>query len=48
MTRHHARPMSAHERARRIRGTAYVGAEAVVFIVAVLAVLALAAVIPNP
>lgn len=41
MARHrrHARPMSAHDRARRIRGAAYAGAEAVAFLVAVLVVI---------
>jgi hypothetical protein len=40
--------MTAHERARRLRGAAYAGAEALVLLVAIAAVLALATVLPTP
>lgn len=43
MTRRHARPMTAHERAQRVRSTAYAGAEAATLAAAVLLTLAVLA-----
>ncbi len=40
MNRQHARPMSAHQRAQRIRGAAYLGIEAATFAQVLVAILA--------
>jgi hypothetical protein len=48
MTRQHARPMSAHQRAQRARGAAYAGTEALVLVLGIAAILALLVALPTP